>query len=224
MKTWYEGHDRAYRKRKADGWTGWSERREEVEETVSVLERVILADYVPKKGRFLELGCGAGDFTLWAAGKGYEAYGVDISPAAVDWAREKAEKNNLKIDFRTGNVLNLEGYSDDFFDFILDGHCLHCIIGEDRKLFLSSAFRVLKRGGFFHIGTMCNEPGFDDGSFDTHSRCTVYGDIASRYIGLPEDILQEIREGGFRILHSEIIKSNSNGIVQEGLLVECRKD
>jgi len=178
---------------------------------------------VPQKGKFLELGCGPGNVTLWAAGKGYEAYGVDISPCAIEWAEEKARENNIKTHFRTGNVLDLKDYPDNFFDFILDGHCFHCIIGKDRELFLKSAYRVLKKDGFFHIGTMCNEPCFDDISFDRVSRCTFSGDIASRYIGLPEDILMEIREAGFHILHSEIIYSRSGDNGQDELLVECVK-
>ncbi len=129
----------------------------------------------------------------------------------------------MEADFRVGNVLDLRGYSDDFFDFLLDGYCLHCIIGEDRKAFLASACRVLKKGGFFHIGTMCNEPGMVEG-FDPKSRCTIHGgDIASRYIGLSEDILKEIRDAGFTVMDWEIIRSEDKDILQEELLVECVK-
>jgi hypothetical protein len=72
-----------------------------------------------------------------------------------------------------------------------------------------------------HIDTMCNELGNDDGSFDPVSRCTVYGEIASRYIGYAEDILKEIGDAGFTILDSEVIRTSSGGKSQEALLAEC---
>jgi len=37
--------------------------------------------------------------------------------------------------------------------------------------------------------------------FDPESRCLVYGDLATRYIGLPEDILGEIRTAGFNLVN-----------------------
>ena len=36
--------------------------------------------------------------------------------------------------------------------------------------------------------------------YDPVTRCTVYGDIATRYFGDPEDILAEIEAAGFRII------------------------
>jgi ubiquinone/menaquinone biosynthesis C-methylase UbiE len=204
MKTHYVGHDEAYKKRRARGQAGW-DTAEGYEESLAILERSLQAKYVPKSGKLLELGCGAGNIALWPAKKGYAMYGVDIAPTAIEWAREKAKKHHLQMDFRVGSVLDLKEYPDDFFDFVLNGHCFHCIIGEDRKLFLTSAFRVLKPKGFFHIRTMCGDVTNEDmqKAFDPKSRCLIHKGIAMRYIGLPEDILDEIREAGFHILHWE---------------------
>lgn len=58
--------------------------------------------------------------------------------------------------------------------------------------------------------TMCGEVTGEESKkhFDPESRCLVYegkdGPFASRYIGLAEDILDEIREAGFHILHWEV--------------------
>jgi ubiquinone/menaquinone biosynthesis C-methylase UbiE len=205
MKTDYIFHDDAYKKRKVEGRQGWAT-QEQVDDYLSVLEKVLQTDYAPKRGKLLELGCGDGANSLWLATRGYEVYGVDISPTAIEWAKEKAKECAIEIDFRVGNVLNLQDYSDNLFDFVLDGHCFHCIISEDRKLFLASALRVLKPEGLFHVCTMCGEVTNEEMKkhFDPQSRCIIYGQIASRYIGVPEDILAEIRDVGFQILHFEI--------------------
>lgn len=223
MKTWYEGHDKIYKKRKENGWPGWDESEETVDEIIANLENAFSYLCVPEKGNLLELGCGAGNIALWSAQKGYKVYGVDISPAAIEWAREKAIECKTKADFRVGNVLDLKDYDNDFFDIVLDGHCLHCIIGKDRKAFLSSVFRVLKKGGFFHVSTMCNIKGFLEG-FDPETRCTVHGDIATRYIGLSGDILKEITDAGFSVIDWKIIHSEDRNSSHEELLAACTKD
>ncbi|MCK5759803.1 MAG: hypothetical protein KAH33_00820, partial [Candidatus Delongbacteria bacterium] len=76
MKTAYHGHDVAYKNLKAQGKTGW---RDGVESYEEFLDYTFKQSYVPKSGKFLELGCGAGETALWFAEKGYESYGVDIS-------------------------------------------------------------------------------------------------------------------------------------------------
>jgi len=225
MRTNYIGHDELYKKRKAEGKTGW-DTAEQTQEFISTLEEVIRAEYVPKSGKLLELGCGAGNITLWFAGKGYEVYGVDIAPTAIAWAQEKAKEDSIKANFQVGNVLDLQDYPDDFFDFVLDGHCFHCIIGEDRKLFLASARRILKPGGFFLVATMCGEVRDEEAKrhFDPESRCLIYNGIATRHIGLAEDILDEIRNADFHILHWEIIPRKEEDVSDlDVLLVDATK-
>ena len=205
IKTDYFGHDNAYKHIKASGKPGWAS-NEQTEIFQKTLDDVLKAGYVPKRGKFLEMGCGAGEISLWFAEKGFDVYGVDISPNAIEWAKEKAVAQNLKADFRVGSVLELESFPDDFFDFVLDAHCFHCIIGDDRQKFLTEALRVLKPDGFFFSETMCGEVRSEEmkKDFDTESRCLLTKDTAVRYIGMPEDILEEIKNVGFKILFSEV--------------------
>lgn len=99
MKTDYIGHDEAYKKRKAEGRPGWAT-AEVAQENIATLEEVLQAEYVPKSGKLLELGCGAGNITLWLAEKGYDVCGVDIAPTAIAWAQGKAKEHNIKAHFR----------------------------------------------------------------------------------------------------------------------------
>jgi len=221
MKTDYFSHDSAYKHRKASGEPGWAS-SEEAEVFKRTLDNVFKAEYVPKKGRFLELGCGAGEMTLWFAEKGFEVHGIDISPTAIDWAKEKADKQNLKADFKVGSVLDLSEFPDNHFDFILDGHCLHCIIGNDRKMFLSEALRVLKPGGFFFSETMYGEIRDPEvlKLFDPVSRCMIRNGIAGRYIGQADDILVEFKQAGFEVLSYEVSPDSDS---QDDLRIHATK-
>lgn len=92
------------------------------------------------------------------------------------------------------------------FDIVVDGHCLHCIIGDDRSKVLKERFRVLKPDGMFYGSTMCGEPKEPEviKMFDAETRCMVWDGVARRYIGGPEDILKEIEGIGFKIIKQEI--------------------
>jgi len=224
MKTHYVGHDDMYKKFKAgDEQQDWSTPKQ-VAEYLPVLKRSLARDYIPKSGRFLEMGCGAGTYSLWFAKKGYQVYGVDIAPTAIAWAKEKAKKQKIIANFRVGSVLDLAEFKDNFFDFVLDGHCLHCIIGKDRNAFLKSALRVLRPGGFFRVATMCGEVTNDEWikDFDPKSRCMVIKDIARRYIGLADDILDEIKDAGFKIKRWRILYRKDK-YEQDDLLVDTIK-
>lgn len=211
MKADYISHDKIYQRHMAEGKQGW-DTEEGFQECISLLEKAMAAKHFPKSGKLLELGCGAGDFTLWFAQKGFDVSGVDISPTAIEWAKKKSVEQNIKAEFQVGDVIDLKNYPDNLFDFVLDGHCLHCIIGDDRKLFFASALRVLKPKSFFFIRTMCGDPRGEDFKkyYDPITRCLVHNDIAHRYLGLPDAILEEVQNAGFHILQWDIIPAKED--------------
>lgn len=224
MKTDYFGHNRRYQQLRVQGATGW-DTPDIVRRNIALLQRRLEKPYLPRQGRLLELGCGAGNISLWLAQQGYEVSGIDIAPTAVAWAQEKAAQQGINADFRVGNVCDMIAYADASFDIVLDGHCLHCIIGEDRARFFAEARRVLKPGGYLLILTMCNDPGGDPVPewYDPVSRCQVYGDIVVRYFGEPDVLQQEIVTAGFRIVHTELIpRPETNGT--DSLLIDAQRE
>lgn len=217
LKTFYEGHEKAYRIRKERGALGWDESEEGYDKFKALIESTIAKGNAPRNGRLLEIGCGAGNLAVWLAEKGYEVYGVDISPTAVQWAQQRAQGQGVKVNFAVGDVCDLRDYQDGFFDFVLDGHCLHCIIGGDRERLLKSVRRVLKLGGYFLVSTMCDPVDTTAiQGFDPESRCTICNGIASRYVGLPDDIIQEIDNSGFEVVrwHVEEDETASELVVE----------
>jgi SAM-dependent methyltransferase len=119
-------------------------------------------------------------------------------------------------------VLHLPEEFKKAFDLVFDGHCFHCIIGDDRPKFLQNSLRALRPGGYLLIATMCGEVTCQEtrAHFDPQSRCLVHGDIATRYIGLPEDILEEIRSAGFAISHWRV---QANSEECDDLLLVAKK-
>ncbi len=150
--------------------------------------------------RILDLGCGAGDIAIWLASLGYAAYGIDIAPSAIAWAKENAYSQAVQVEFTVGSVVELSPYANGFFHLVIDGRCLHCIIGPDQASTLASIYRVLQPGGGFLLQSMCGEVMEAlpiKQTFDPTSHCLVNEqDIATRYIGSAEAILQELKTAG----------------------------
>jgi ubiquinone/menaquinone biosynthesis C-methylase UbiE len=190
------------------GWADQDSYKTKEERINSFLAR----NPLPKKSRFLELGCGAGNITLFMAEKGFEAYGIDIVPEAIRWAQEKMSLSNTTADFRIGNIVDLDCYSDNMFDFIFDGETLHCIINSDRWTCLANTFRILKRGGYFLAGaTLVNKTlttilDLDVNCyFDPKTRCLYRNGIPYYYVSEEKEFLEEIQKAGFQIKHFEKI-------------------
>lgn len=230
MKTNYIGHDELYKLRKAKGWQGWGD-AETIKSNLRTLDEELRRDFVPNSGRVLELGCGAGGISLQLATEGYVVHGIDIAPSAIAWAKEKATSQNIVAEFQVGDVRTLEPFADEAFDIVLDGHCLHCIVGEHRDSLLQSAKRVLKKGGLLFLKTMCGD--IDNSnisvssrlreSYDASTRCLINDGVHTRYIGMPDDIVQEVRTAGFQVLTSRIQHSNGELDHMDELLLWAKK-
>ncbi|MFC1745854.1 methyltransferase domain-containing protein [Candidatus Riflebacteria bacterium] len=220
LRTHYKGHDSVYKKHKAGNLRGWDADDGGYEEFQSRIEKVLNGRVAPQKGRLLELGCGAGNMSVWFAQKGYDVFGIDIAPAAIAWARERAKSGNIPINFFEGDVVSLKKFPQGNFDFVFDGHCLHCIIGQDRQQLLKNVLRILKPGGYFLVDTMCapvDTKKIQD--YDLKSRCTITRGIVSRYFGEPENMIAEIKAAGFKIIRDTIEPGDANGM----LVVEAVK-
>ena len=171
------------------------------------LNRVLRNGHAPTSGVALELGCGAGNMTVWLAKRGFQTYGIDISPAAIEWANENAEAAGVSCSFAVGNVLDEDAYPASRMDFVLDGHLLHCVVGHDRKTLLQNVRNVLKPGGYFlvrHVLSPVDDRLTDKYLFDPESRLLFHGDAPYRYLPTLEMLQAELDESGFSMLSSEM--------------------
>ncbi len=223
FRTDYIGHDVAYRRRREKGMAGWDDGTS-LRQTLEVIENFLRDAGLPTEGSMLELGCGAGDLMLPWAMRGYKVYGVDVSPYAIEWARQKFSQAGLDGQFFVGDVTQELELGISPVDLVLDGHCLHCIIGKDhRQAFLANSRKYLKRGGILHINTMCGDPHHAPSlkHFDAVHRVIAIDGVAMRYFGKPEDILREMAEADFEVVKSQIIPAQYDGD-EDCLLINAR--
>ncbi len=203
--------NRGYARLKAAGKDGWMGDESEYDSFKKAILASLRRSGAPTSGVLLELGCGAGNLTLWFASMGYEAHGVDITPAAIEWAQEKNDTAAARADFRVEDAAEILSFADGFFDLVIDGHCLHWIAGDDRIRVLAAVHRVLREDGFFLVNSQCSEPkGLSQKAnegmvWEPERRVLInrHG-VVGAYFGTPESILSEVTLAGFRVLNWEV--------------------
>ena len=80
-------HEGLYQERRRSGrYEGWEQ---EYARATASIRRVFENGRAPKSGRVLEIGCGAGNTTIWLAQQGFTAYGIDISNADIELMTKK---------------------------------------------------------------------------------------------------------------------------------------
>lgn len=193
--------EKSYQNLKEQNKEGWNPER--ISQSMFEISTKILQRDNVYNGSLLDLGCGDGKLTIKFAQDGYETYGIDISTIAISWAEERTKTQAIDAKFQVGSVLDLP-YLSEKFNIVIDSFCFHCIIGEDRKKFLSEAFRVLTINGILIIMTKCGNPKDPNYPFDPITRCKIENGIPTRYMGLPESIVDEVKNAGFNILDYQV--------------------
>jgi SAM-dependent methyltransferase len=96
------------------------------------------------RGRALDVGCGAGIFTLWLASRGMTATGIDLFPEAIAMAHALL-REELAADFV---VTDLFSYAPDGpFDLVFDSGCLHALVGGNVDAYKRRLLAWLAPGG-----------------------------------------------------------------------------
>lgn len=96
--------------------------------------------------RVLDLGCGAGNNLWFLARAGFSSAGIDISPAAVDFARERLRREGLSAQLEVGSFASLP-FGSGGFDIVLDRGGLAAVDLATASKALAEAGRVLRPGG-----------------------------------------------------------------------------
>jgi SAM-dependent methyltransferase len=107
--------------------------------------------------RVLELGCGPGRNALYLASRGCSVDAVDLSPAAIAWATERAAQAGPGahgVRFHCGDAFELtRGQLPGPYDLVYDSGCFHHLPPHRRISYLQLLDRVLAPGG--HLGLVC---------------------------------------------------------------------
>ncbi len=98
-----------------------------------------------KDKNILELGCGAGEASVYFAKKGAEVTAVDISQRMLDVVQNLARKHDVFLSTKQLYSDNTD-FADETFDIVYAANLLHHV---DIASTLKEASRVLKKGGLF---------------------------------------------------------------------------
>jgi ubiquinone/menaquinone biosynthesis C-methylase UbiE len=93
---------------------------------------------------FLDLACGTGAVAERAAAAGAEVTGIDLAPALIETARERAADLGLSIDYRVGDCEQLD-LPDGSFDAVTS--TFGVMFAPDREAAARELARVTRPGG-----------------------------------------------------------------------------
>lgn len=97
-----------------------------------------------KNLRILDVGCGAGFFSVLLAKEGYQVTGVDLTPDMVENARTLAAEEKTDCEFLVMDAENLR-FADESFDVVISRNLTWTL--PDVKCAYREWVRVLKKGG-----------------------------------------------------------------------------
>jgi len=220
-------HDRTraigarYRARRDTGKTGWASDQSYQRKTTAFDGLIERYGIVPG-ARVLELGCGAGNTTVYMAERGFHAHGIDIVPEAIAWAEQKAEELRATADFRLESVTDLASFADGTFDLVFDGDCLWMVIGEDRAKCFANVFRTLKPGGILYAQAHLADPQFTDrwelgpsSWFDPVTRVTTAADMPMYQFCVETEFHHELERAGLDILRQGTVTMEAGAIERD---------
>jgi len=109
-------------------------------------------------GSILDIGCGSGDNALFFAQEGFDVWGIDSSPLAIQKAREKSQQRGLTAHFQVLNALELAKLNRTF-DTATDSGLFHTLSDEDRPRFVKNLAAILSpAGNYFMLCFSDKEP------------------------------------------------------------------
>ena len=113
--------------------------------------------YLKAGDKILDIGAGAGEYSLYFARKGYEVSALELADANIAAFRKKLTPED-QIDLVQGNALDLSRYANKSFDVVLLFGPLYHLKNDDDKLkCIDEAKRVCKDSGKIFFAFISND-------------------------------------------------------------------
>ncbi len=123
--------------------------------TLGRLDRVYnrLTSHIKRGQRVLDLGCGTGALTLYAAQKDAKVKGIDINSQMLEIAKKRISEANLshRIDLYEMGVAELGSEESESYDVVMSGLCFSELSEDEIIYTLREAKRILKPRGLVLI-------------------------------------------------------------------------
>lgn len=113
--------------------------------------------YLKAGDRILDVGAGAGEYSLYFARKGYEVSALELSPNNIRSFEAKLRPEE-RVELTQGNAVDLSRYADESFDIVLlFGPLYHLHSEDDRQQCIREAKRVCKAAGKIFFTFISND-------------------------------------------------------------------
>ena len=176
--------------------------------------------------RLLDMGCGIGRHVIYGQVMGLEAYGVDLSQAAIDVAREWARQEGVphpEERLRQGDIRQLP-WSDHFFDFVVSHGVLDSMHFPIAQQVVSEVHRVVAPGGLFYCDLISGDDSAHAREFSgeemvktTHEQGTIQSyfnhekikSLFGQYFEIKECLLMkttDVLRGSFRSRYHVVLR------------------
>jgi len=157
-----------------------------------------------KKGKLLDLGCGSGRHFIKQ--KNLEIYGLDFSEKMIELAKKDSEDKKLDVKLKLIEDEKIP-YKDNFFDLIICIAVLHCIETKaKRNKLIKELYRTLKPSSQALISVWGrNQKRIKNKPKQGYIPWTIGQEKYQRatYIYDKEELEQELKQAGFKIIKSE---------------------
>lgn len=140
--------------------------------------------------KVLDLGCGTGANLWYLACEGYQVYGIDGAPEAIEQTRYNIGQvcPDWKGELVVGDMVSLP-WGDNTFDVVIDINAATCNTLDEMRRIYGEAYRVLKPGGMLHsqifatgTETCCLQPGTDATFVSSGDLMSLYGEFGTPLI------------------------------------------
>jgi SAM-dependent methyltransferase len=111
----------------------------------SELMRVVAQESI-QPCRAIDLGCGTGASAVWLAQHGFDVTGVDISPLALDRARERAAAAGVQVRFLAADLLQPRDDLGGPYDFFFDRGCYHVVRRVSAANYVQTLLNISRSG------------------------------------------------------------------------------
>ena len=121
------------------------------QEQAMILEKLFTANGFNKSARILDCACGIGTQAIGLASMGYDVTGSDISDGELAEAKERANRNHVRIRFEHADFCALSDVFDQQFDIVIamDNALPHMLTGDALAAAIRSITNQIADGGMF---------------------------------------------------------------------------
>ncbi|KNF09499.1 methyltransferase domain-containing protein [Gottschalkia purinilytica] len=116
----------------------------------SMMTVKFISDRVKKHSKILDIACGTGNYSIELSKLGYKVDGVDLDDEMINNALNKANENNLKINFKAGDMRDIHNIlKDESYDmvFCIGNSLVHLQSLKEIEELIKNIYQITRENG-----------------------------------------------------------------------------